>query len=280
MSFRFVRAPFALFVAALALLALPGAAYAKFGDRTLKKGSRGADVRTLQLTLTRLSIRTSADGMFGRGTQANVQRWERTARRRADGVVTRVDAQAMLRAVAAKKPATTESAPSEEDTSTEQTAALQTTGGTDPSATRLPTTTSGYVFPIRGRHNYGTSVNRYGDDRGDHIHQGQDVLAACGLNLVAAHNGTVSAAGNAGAAGNYLVINAGEGHDFVYMHMQELAVVRKGATVTAGQFVGHVGQTGDATTCHLHFEEWVGRWFAGGHTIDPLPALKAWDSAS
>jgi murein DD-endopeptidase MepM/ murein hydrolase activator NlpD len=39
-----------------------------------------------------------------------------------------------------------------------------------------------------------------------------------------------------------------------------------------------VGETGDATACHLHFELWQGRWWAGGHTIDPLPFLKAWDA--
>jgi len=39
-------------------------------------------------------------------------------------------------------------------------------------------------------------------------------------------------------------------------------------------------QTGDATGCHLHFEYWQGDWFGGGHPIDPLPFLKAWDPSS
>ncbi len=40
------------------------------------------------------------------------------------------------------------------------------------------------------------------------------------------------------------------------------------------------GQTGDATAPHLHFEMWVGGWqAAGGHPIDPLPYLEAWEAA-
>jgi murein DD-endopeptidase MepM/ murein hydrolase activator NlpD len=46
----------------------------------------------------------------------------------------------------------------------------------------------------------------------------------------------------------------------------------------AGQTVCQAGQTGDATAPHLHFEMWVGGWYApGGHTIDPLPYLEAWE---
>lgn len=276
MSIRTLRARHAIFVSVLALLVLPGVALGALGDRTLRKGSRGADVKVLQRTLTKLSITTMADGIFGRGTVASVKRWERAAKRRTDGVVTKADGKALLAAAAALQPARTQSTTEQSSAVTSQT----TAGGTDPTASRITPSSDGYVFPIRGRHDYGSSVNRYGDNRGDHIHQGQDVLSACGLSLVAVHNGTVSSTGSAGAAGNYLVINAGEGHDFVYMHMRDVSLVRKGATVTAGQPVGYVGDTGDATTCHLHFEEWLGRWWAGGHTIDPLPALKAWDAAS
>jgi murein DD-endopeptidase MepM/ murein hydrolase activator NlpD len=280
MSIPPLRAKHAVAVSLFALLALPSVALGALGDRTLRKGSRGADVKVLQRTLTKLSISTMADGIFGRGTVVSVKRWERTAKRRIDGVVSRSDGKALVAAAATLRPAQTQS-------TTEQSSALNTpnaaggsTGGTDPTGSRITPSADGYVFPIRGRHTYGTSVNRYGADRGDHTHQGQDVLSSCGLPLVAVHSGRVSSTGDSGAGGNYLVINAGEGHDFVYMHLRDLPLVRQGSTVTAGQLVGYVGDTGDATTCHLHFEEWVGRWWAGGHTIDPLPALKAWDAAS
>ena len=39
-----------------------------------------------------------------------------------------------------------------------------------------------------------------------------------------------------------------------------------------------VGQTGNASACHLHFEMWSAPgYYTGGSVIDPLPYLKRWD---
>jgi murein DD-endopeptidase MepM/ murein hydrolase activator NlpD len=54
-------------------------------------------------------------------------------------------------------------------------------------------------------------------------------------------------------------------------------VVSEGQSVAAGQRVASVGTTGHSTGPHLHFEEWIGPWYAGGHAIDPLPDLRSWD---
>ena len=51
----------------------------------------------------------------------------------------------------------------------------------------------------------------------------------------------------------------------------------KGDHVAAGQQIGAVGNTGSADGPHLHFEIWDGPWYNGGHPIDPLPFLKAWE---
>lgn len=135
----------------------------------------------------------------------------------------------------------------------------------------------GGVFPIRGKHEYGTEVNRFGGGRG---HQGQDLFAACGTPLVAALAGTVLITKFQHRAGNYVVIDADDGTSQAYMHLAGPATVAKGQRVTAGQRIGDVGQTGRADGCHLHFEIWTGGWQTGGAPIDPLPALQRWDAAA
>ena len=134
-------------------------------------------------------------------------------------------------------------------------------------------------FPILGPHTFGTGAAAFGGPRG---HQGQDTFAACGTPLVAAHGGTVQYAGFHALAGYYLVIdNAGAGTDYVYMHLRRPALVQAGDDVLIGQAIGEVGDTGDADGCHLHFEIWTAPgWYSGGHPIDPLPFLTAWDQAS
>ena len=141
----------------------------------------------------------------------------------------------------------------------------------------------GHEFPIRGAHDYGTAVNRFGAPRGggSRSHRGQDVMADCGTPLVAARGGTVTARGFESLAGNYLVISGGgTDEDYAYMHLRDPALVTVGARVYTGQRIGVVGETGDATACHLHFELWIGPWYDGGEVVDPLPALKAWDRDS
>lgn len=135
-----------------------------------------------------------------------------------------------------------------------------------------------HVFPIQGRHDVGqTETNNFGGGRG---HQGQDMFAACGTRMVAAQGGTVRLAkANHPRAGNYLVITGKtSGLDYVYMHLQAPPTVKTGDTVATGQPLGAVGDTGNASGCHLHFELWSSPgWYRGGSPIDPLPQVRAWD---
>jgi murein DD-endopeptidase MepM/ murein hydrolase activator NlpD len=137
----------------------------------------------------------------------------------------------------------------------------------------------GHVFPVRGPHTYGDG---FGVPRNGHTHQGVDVMAACGTPLVAARGGVVKYNGTHPAAGNYLVIDgAATGIDTAYMHLRAPSPLKKGATVRTGDPIGFVGRTGDATACHLHFEEWSAPgWYTGGDAFDPMPDLKAWDALS
>jgi murein DD-endopeptidase MepM/ murein hydrolase activator NlpD len=107
-------------------------------------------------------------------------------------------------------------------------------------------------------------------------------MAACGLPVVAARGGRVQYAGYEGAAGNYVVIDGmGTPYDTAYMHLAQPSPLRTGDPVRTGQPIGVVGDTGDATACHLHFELWgPPGWYEGGSPVDPLPYLKKWDAYS
>jgi murein DD-endopeptidase MepM/ murein hydrolase activator NlpD len=146
----------------------------------------------------------------------------------------------------------------------------------------LAFTLYGYTFPILGAHDYGGAGGRFGAGRSGHTHQGQDVMAACGLPLVAARGGRVQYARYDGAAGNYIVIDGkGTPNDFAYMHLAEPSPLQEGETVRTGQPIGIVGDTGDATACHLHFEIWgAPGWYEGGSPFDPLAELEKWDRYS
>ncbi len=140
----------------------------------------------------------------------------------------------------------------------------------------------GYAFPILGAHDYGGAGGRFGAARSGHTHEGQDVMAACGTPLIAARGGRVQYSGYQAAAGNYIVIDGrGTSYDMGYMHLLEPSPLQEGMTVRTGEPIGVVGQTGDATACHLHFEIWTAPgWYEGGSPIDPLPYLEAWDAYS
>jgi murein DD-endopeptidase MepM/ murein hydrolase activator NlpD len=132
-----------------------------------------------------------------------------------------------------------------------------------------------HIFPVRGKVEYGDG---FGADRG---HMGQDLLAECGKKVVAARGGRVVFTGSDGAAGNYIVIDGKKTEtDYVYMHLQEEPKFSERDRVKTGEKIGHVGDTGNATTCHLHFELWDGSWQDGGEAVDPSRSLKKWDKWS
>ena len=147
-----------------------------------------------------------------------------------------------------------------------------------PTAPALPTLT-GYRWPLpRGRLTLPFGPSPWGSRivDGEPFHDGIDLATFCGDRIVAAHDGTVLAAGRkydrfmgwVGDLQPYLdrlekkhlwstlpivvVIDDGNGYRSVYAHFGKV-VVKKGKAVKAGQLLGYEGRTGRASGCHLHY---------------------------
>ena len=90
------------------------------------------------------------------------------------------------------------------------------------------------------------------------MHAGIDIAAPERTPIVAAFAGTVEKAGwapVAGRTGNGILIRNPDGERQYYGHLSSVQV-KAGQKVSAGQQIGLVGQTGNATGPHLHFEIW------------------------
>lgn len=128
------------------------------------------------------------------------------------------------------------------------------------------------VFPLAGR--ACTRTSRYGwrtdpmGGSGSDFHLGNDLAAAEGTAVLAAASGTVRCAGVHNSYGNYVRIVHEDGDETLYAHMQYL-FVHTGQEVSAGDCLGTVGETGNATGPHLHFE-----LLHKGIRYDPSEALQ------
>jgi murein DD-endopeptidase MepM/ murein hydrolase activator NlpD len=273
-----VRAALSRAVPLVAVLAaavpIAQASAAQLGERPLERGDRGDDVRELQQLLTRLGLDTEADGVFGDGTVDRVEAYERREDLSVDGVVSPGQVHGMQRRAGEQPDADGSGEPgasADEDPAGTDGAPRPT--GPAEGADQGDADGSG-TFPVAGDHHWGDG---FGDGRG---HQGQDVMADCGTPLRAVKDVKVRKVATQAAAGRYIVLHDGDsGEDYVYMHLSAVDVA-VGDAVDAGEHVGEVGRTGDATACHLHFEEWTSPgWYEGGHAEDPRPLLTSLDGS-
>ena len=86
------------------------------------------------------------------------------------------------------------------------------------------------------------------------MHEGMDYTAPVGTPVYASGGGVIeSAIRSRRGSGNTIVINHGFGFKSVYSHLEEIRV-REGKTVTRGDIIGTVGNTGLSSGPHLHYE--------------------------
>ena len=105
--------------------------------------------------------------------------------------------------------------------------------------------------------------------RGSGMHNGIDIMCSHGATLVASAPGSVIEVELGGSWGQYIKIDHGGGVATLYSHLIEGSpVVSVGQVVAAGDPIGLVGASGNASVSHCHFEVWQ-----DGVRVDPIPWL-------
>lgn len=126
----------------------------------------------------------------------------------------------------------------------------------------LPYITSYYgwrVHPISGEKDY---------------HKGIDIGMPSGTEILAAHDGKITFAGNSGGYGLAVVLEDGKGLITKYAHCSQL-LVSAGQEVKKGDPIAKVGSTGNSTGPHLHFEV-----IYNGQYLNPLFFSETGDDGS
>lgn len=122
---------------------------------------------------------------------------------------------------------------------------------------------SKFIWPVDG-----PIISTYGPKADGRSNDGVNIKAAKGTTVRAAENGVVAYVGDALAGyGNLVLIRHADKWMTAYAHMDSMTV-SKNMTVTRGQAIGTVGQTGSVDSPQLHFE--VRR---GTEALNPEPYL-------
>jgi peptidoglycan hydrolase-like protein with peptidoglycan-binding domain len=225
----------------------------------LAKGAHSSAVTTMQqqLIAVGITVKGGADGWYGSGTSAAVSTFQANKGIPVTGSLDAATA-AILANAAAKVPTTTS----------------PVTTPTTPVTTPVSTPANGSIlFPMPKTCKF---WDTWGAPRsGGRKHQGVDIMAASGTPLFAVANGTITkrqTAYTGSLAGNALWLTTADGTYYFYAHLSAFADgIGAGSKVTAGQLIGYVGKTGNASVPHLHFEVHP----KGGSAVNPYPIVKA-----
>ena len=114
-----------------------------------------------------------------------------------------------------------------------------------------------WYWPLPGRYNLSSLFGRRFIFGSWQEHTGTDIPAPSGTPIYAANDGvvtTVNTNKNSSTYGYYCTISHGGGYVTLYAHQCQVPIVKEGQTVSKGQVIGYVGNTGRSTGNHLHFE--------------------------
>ena len=114
----------------------------------------------------------------------------------------------------------------------------------------IPTTSNAApsTLPVAG-----TIISKFGDNNAGVKNNGINIQAPLGSDIHSFSTGSVVFSGNDPKFGNLIIVKSENEDIFMaYSHMNDL-LIKKGDSISNGQILGHVGQTGNVTSPQLHF---------------------------
>jgi murein DD-endopeptidase MepM/ murein hydrolase activator NlpD len=118
------------------------------------------------------------------------------------------------------------------------------------------------IWPVNG-----PITGVFGEARPGHMHAGVDISAPSGTPIRAADSGRVVLMGTVGGYGLYTCVQHTGSMSTCYAHQSRFGT-SSGASVRQGQVIGYVGNTGNSSGAHLHFEVRI-----NGSPVNPMGYL-------
>ncbi|NOR62969.1 MAG: peptidoglycan DD-metalloendopeptidase family protein, partial [Rhodobacteraceae bacterium] len=105
--------------------------------------------------------------------------------------------------------------------------------------------------------------------RGGRLHKGIDMASSLNTPIYATADGTVQFSGTQSGYGNVVILDHGGGYETYYAHLNR-RLVTVGQTISRGDRIALMGNTGRSTGVHLHYEI-----RKDGVAVNPMTYIKA-----
>jgi murein DD-endopeptidase MepM/ murein hydrolase activator NlpD len=141
-------------------------------------------------------------------------------------------------------------------------------GAIHPHAEGIQNRTEHWIWPAGGE-----ITDTYGTRQG--LHKGIDIASGLGAPIYAVDGGVITKSYYSDTYGHVIFIQHDNHFETVYAHLHKRHAF-KGDVVKQGELIGEMGNTGDSSGVHLHFEVHQQQWtYSKENAVDPDMALGA-----